>query len=106
MVDRTEREAGKELDPVLLGIDCLYLYVHVPIPAQSPGFPMEQLPGRGFPLRHDALRAHIPPLIIERWLVEEFPDILYRGCDRCGRACRDSHTFPPFRLEEPDPILL
>src|SRR5512139_413139 len=52
-----------------------HLYAKRPIPLLAPrqGFQIDHLPGRGFPLRHDAHRACIPPFIPKCWLREQFP---------------------------------
>src|SRR6266480_6735710 len=95
-VDGAEWKRDMQLDLMLFRIHHLDPERHIPLPAQPRGFRREHLPGRGFPLRHDALRARIPPYIIECWLREQFPYAFNWSCDNCCWADGEAHTFSSF----------
>src|SRR5436190_5680966 len=64
-VDGAEWKCDMQLDLMLFTIHHLNPDRNIPLPAQRRGFRIHHLPGRGFPRRHDALRAHIPPYILK-----------------------------------------
>src|SRR5512146_1736500 len=87
------QSAKNPMDLMLLGIHRLDLERTVP-PQRV--FQIDYLSGRGFPLRHDAHRARMPPFIPKCWLREQLPDSFNGGCDNCHWADGESHKLSSF----------
>lgn len=97
MVDCAQWKRGLRLELMLFRIHLLYPQHHIPRPAQRRRFRIERLSGRRFSLRRNALRARIPPDIIERWIRKQFPYAFNWGRDYCRWTKSESHTSFPFQ---------